>query len=123
MHLLECDLWCSTGQFDRALDCLSQYEHSSIKKISDRRERAKLKMKLQFDKARLLVSVGQFAKALSEYEDLLERMRTRLRNGSRRELLLTLLMLILSLPQPLLLLPTMMMTVTTTTMMAMMFCR
>jgi tetratricopeptide (TPR) repeat protein len=77
IDLLECDLWCSTGDFDKAFVCLSRYEYHSYKKIAattTARTSRKSRIVLQFEKARLLVSSGKFHEALSEYEDLLERM-------------------------------------------------
>jgi hypothetical protein len=79
IDLLECDLCCSIGNFDKALVYLSRYEYHSYKKTAATTTkttptRRKSRMVLQFEKARLLVSSGKFHEALSEYEDLLERM-------------------------------------------------
>ena len=78
IDLLECDLWCSTGDYDKALVCLSRYEYHSYKKTtattSTTRTSRRSRMVLQFEKARLIVCTGKLHEALSEYEDLLERM-------------------------------------------------
>lgn len=79
IDLLECDLCCSTGDFEKALVCLYRYEYHSYKKTiatTATRTSRRSRTILQFEKARLLVASGKFHEALSEYEDLLERMET-----------------------------------------------
>ena len=82
-YLLESDVRSSLGEFDGALGCLSRYEHlsrggSSSARGGRRGEDGKTttagKMMMQFEKARLYACSGRFADALSEYEDMLERM-------------------------------------------------
>ena len=87
IDLLECDLWCSTGDFDKALVCLSRYEYHSYKKTTSTTTRTsrRSRMVLQFEKARLLVCTGKLHEALSEYEDLLERMETEVQESMEKK--------------------------------------
>jgi len=71
-HLLEVDLLSFCGKFDLALEALARYKH--LKNNLSTEINTKENTQLQFMRAKLLVHSGQFAHALSEYEDLLEDM-------------------------------------------------
>ena len=89
-HLLESDVRSSLGEFDDALECLSRYEHlarssSSSSARGRRGDGTTAGMMMQFEKARLYACSGRFADALSEYEDMLERMEKETEDLAERQ--------------------------------------
>ena len=84
-YLISVDLHALFREFDLALECLARYNIHLQQQQRGMKLRRRMRIHLQFLKAKLFFTSGQFTHALSEYEDMLETMEQDVERQMKRK--------------------------------------